>query len=208
MKHLQIVAALAACVAVSGCSVFGKATGGKGAELLDSSPGIDVSRLDDPAGEADFLAAYQYVRGQDATTNMPNSGDASFLGGFGADVSGDIDGFMTGAVSMEVANLNNGALTGTADQFALYNDDGSLNRSFSGVVFLDGNVSGTTLAAAGTDNIRDNATSQQSDVTLNFNGAFRDLQGRASAATGTTTGGGSGGFDFAIDDGKFYLVEQ
>lgn len=210
MKHYQIFAALAACVALGGCGLFGRATNGQGSDLLDSSPGIDVSRLDDPTGEADYQAAFQYVQSQDVTTNMPNSGSASFLGGFGADATGDVAGFMTGAVNMTVANLNNGAVTGTVDNMALYNADGSENRTFSGEVFLNGSVSGATLTAAGTDNIRDNATSRETDTTLNFNGTFRDMsrQGRASAVTGTTTGSATGGFDFALDNGTFYMVEQ
>ena len=107
MKLLQITAALAACTAVGGCSIFGgRATNGQGAELLDTSPGIDVSRLDDATGEADFQSAFQYVRGQEATTTMPNSGSADYLGGFGADVTGDIAGFMTGAVNMTVESFN------------------------------------------------------------------------------------------------------
>ncbi|MAM60034.1 hypothetical protein [Maritimibacter sp. UBA3975] len=211
MNILQITAALAACTAMSGCAIFGgQAISGQGAELLDSSPGVDVSRLDDPAGEADFQAAYQFIQGQDATTNMPNSGSATYLGGFGADATGDVNGFMTGALSMTVNNLNNGTVTGTADEFALYNGDGSLNRDFSGEVFLNGGVTGTAITAAGTDNIRDNSTGQESDATLTLNGAFRDVtrQGRASAATGTATGSGTGGFDFALSDGKFFLVGQ
>lgn len=211
MKLLRISAALAACVAVSGCAIFGgKPISGKGAALIDSSPGVDVSRLDDPQGEADFQTAFQYVQGQNATTNMPSSGSASYLGGFGADASGDIDGFMTGALSMTVTNLNNGAVSDTADEFALYNADGSRNRTFSGVILMDGNVAGTGLTATGNDNLRDNATGLETDATLALDGAFRDIsrQGRASAATGTATGSGTGGFSFALDDGKFFLVEQ
>ena len=211
MKLLQITAALAACTAVGGCSIFGgRATNGQGAELLDTSPGIDVSRLDDATGEADFQSAFQYVRGQEATTTMPNSGSADYLGGFGADVTGDIAGFMTGAVNMTVESFNTGVVSGTVDEIALYNADGSQNRTFAGEVFLNGTVTGTDLAANGTDNIRDNSTGLESDAPLRFNGDFRNLknEGRASAMTGTTTGSGTGGFDFALDNGKFYAIEQ
>ncbi|MEC7761260.1 MAG: hypothetical protein VX874_05010 [Pseudomonadota bacterium] len=211
MRHYQMITALAVCTAVGGCSVFGgKATNGRGAELIDTSPGINVSRLDDPTGEADFQAAFQYVQGQDATTTMPRNGTASYTGGFGADATGDIAGFMTGAVNLTVDDFNTGAVSGTVDEMALYNADGTQNRTFAGAVFLNGAVSGTGLAANGTDNIRDNSTGLESDATLMFNGNFRNLEreGRASAITGITTGSGSGAFDYNLDNGKFYAVEQ
>lgn len=207
MRIFHAAAILAALSALPGCA--SRALSGSDASDIDSSPGIDVSRLD-VEGKADFLAAYQFVLGQDATTNMPNSGSADFLGGFGADVAGDIDGFMTGSVELSIDDLDNGTVTGSLDELALYNTDGTLNRDFAGEIFLNGVVNDTAISAAGVDNVRDNTTNLETDVAATLNGVFRDLsgEGRASAATGTVDGDGRGDFDFVMSDGLFYAVEQ
>ncbi|MBV7408099.1 hypothetical protein [Maritimibacter sp. DP1N21-5] len=198
MKPVFPMAAMAAVLALGACA--NNPLNGKDAALVDSSPGVDTSRLT-PEGEADFLLAYQYVSTANPTTIMPNSGSARYVGGLGGDVTGDVSGFMTGALNMTVANLNNGNVSGFADSFALYNDDGTKAQDLSGTIALSGNVTGNALNATGAGALGHAGGS--SAVNTGLAGTFRNLDGRASAVTGTatTTGG------ITMGDGHFYLVE-
>jgi len=203
MKQIFLIPAMAGLLAVSACSE--SALRGKDAALIDSSPGVNTGRLT-PEGEADFLLAYQYVRAADVTTNMPTSGGASYIGGMGADATGGVNGFMTGALDVTVHDLNNGSITGSVTEMAVYDDAGKKTRDFDGALSMTGAVTGNTLATNATGAIADGGGS--SNVTVNMNGTFRSVDGPASGATGTVTGGGTGGTTFTLSDGKFYLVEN
>lgn len=205
MKPQRKVAACAVlcALALAGCAE--NPLKGRQASLTDTSPGINTSKIT-PEGEADFLLAYQYVRGANVTQNMPNRGTASFVGGLGADVSGDVDGYVTGAIDVRVTNLNNGLVAGTISDMAVYDVTGEKTQDLNGGLVVTGNVSGNTIDTSAAGVVTKGL--QTSTVSLDLDGTFRSLDGRASAATGTVTGGGTGGFDFTLDDGKFYLVED
>lgn len=204
MDRLMTLAAVAAVLAVSGCD--NTPLTGKDAALIDASPGVDTGKVD-ADGEADFLLAYQYVRAAPVTTSMPNSGSANYIGGMGTDVSGGINGFMTGAIDATVTNLNNGSASAVVDNFALYDDSGTKTKDLGGAAVLTGSVSGNTLAMSTTGGeIVDGAN--KSNVSMDMNGTFRDITDRASAVTGTVTTEGTGGFRINRTTGKFYLVEN
>lgn len=204
MERLLTQAAVAAVMAVAGCANAPLTS--KDAALIDASPGVDTGKVD-ADGEADFLLAYQYVRSAPVTTSMPNSGSARYIGGMGTDVSGGINGFMTGAIDATVTNLNNGSASAVVDNFALYDDGGNKTKDLGGAAILTGAVSGNTLAmSTTTGQIVDGANT--STVSMNMNGTFRDITDRASAVTGSVTTSGTGGFTINPTTGKFYLVEN
>ncbi|WP_298500638.1 hypothetical protein [uncultured Maritimibacter sp.] len=199
MKPILIMAAVTAALALGACSK--NPLKGKDAALLDASPGINTERLD-AEGKADFLLAYQYVQSSKVTTIMPGSGSARYVGGMGGDVSGDVDGFMTGALEMTVANLNDGTISGFADNFALYDEDGSKKEDLSGTITMTGNVVGNGFSTTGAGTLSHSGGS--SAVNSDLDGTFRNVDGKASGVSGvaTTTGG------ITMDDGRFYLVEN
>lgn len=204
MKHTLPLAAIVGAIALSGCSNLNLFGGGKADNLIDTSPGINTSKLD-PRGEADYLLAFQSVRAADVTTRMP-SGSARYLGGLGGEVTGGLDGFMTGAVDATVHDLGNGRITGSVTEMALHDAAGERLRDFDGALTMQGAVSGSSLTSTATGAIADGSSS--SNVTLNLAGDFRSLDGAASAATGTVTGSGTGATAFTMGDGSFYLVEN
>lgn len=208
--NTRLPAVLGFCaLALSGCADFNLfGFGGSGNDA--SVPGIDTSDLTRTV-ESEFVLATQAAHAAEEMTEAPTSGTASYTGAMGARTSGDIEGFLSGTLDMALVNFENGNMVGELQDMALYGADGTLDRSFTGALNVDGDVATNAtvdLAATGTIVDVSTGTPEESTLALDLEGALRDDRTEGDTIAGSVTGGGTGDFDFTLIDGRFYLFED
>ncbi len=138
------------------------------------------------------------------TQDLP-SGNVTYNGKLGADVSGDLNGSIISDMEM-IVQFDTHDINGSVTNINLIDPDGRPNQRFDGRLDIAGlEESGRISAFASGDitGVDDNGYFVDSDVLLTLQGDVVDDIGQGDAVFGSATGNGIGDLDFDVD-GVFF----
>ena len=158
---------------------------------------------------ADVNRAYaeaNYIRGLPftATNDLP-TGDATYRGKLGADVSGDLSGSILGDMTMAVAFDRNN-VSGSVTNINLIDRDGRPDQRLDGSLGIDGFESSGRIdafAAGELTAVDESGFLRDTDVLLVLDGDVYNDRGRGDAVFGSATGTGIGDLEVTFD-GVFF----
>lgn len=173
MKYHGFILAAGATLALAACG--GSSGGGGSADVSLPAQFADLEAVV-AAGEAGNLA--------EAPANML-AGTASLSGGFGVGDLGDDQNLeLLGDMSLS-ADFDQGRLTGSAENFALYDQDSNeAVDDISGSLTIAGNIAGATINADASGVLSDN---EDHAVEMAMDGSFYQYDGNL-VAYGDTAG--------------------
>jgi len=138
------------------------------------------------------------------TANLP-TGDVTYRGQLGADVSGDAQGSILGDMTMNVAFADN-AIDGSVTNINLIDPNGQPNQRFDGGLTIDGIENSGRLDAFASGEItavNGDGFEVDSQMLLTLDGDVYDDFTGGDAVFGTAQGQARGEFDMDID-GVFF----
>lgn len=190
MKHFTLAALCAATLTVAAC-------GGSSSGSIGSSDGDLPARYDGLEG---FVAAAESDSLDEASGAMM-SGSATMSGAIGIGDIGEEETLeLLGDLSL-TADFTGGTVTGTADNFALYDQDTqAVETAISGSLAIGGTIAGTSLTGEANGTLSDD---EAHIVELDMAGTFYDYEGDLAVY-----GDVSGTIDGEAHDGGFAAVED
>ena len=143
-----------------------------------------------------------------STSNLP-TGDVTYRGQLGADVTGDAQGSILGDMTMNVAFADN-AIDGSVTNINLIDPNGQPNQRFDGGLTINGIESSGRLDAFASGEItavNDDGLEVDSQMLLTLDGDVYDDVTRGDSVFGTARGQSRGEFDLEVDGVFFGTAE-
>ncbi len=167
-------------------------------------PTVSAADVERAYAEARYISGLPFTE----TGNLP-TGNVTYRGQLGADVSGDVEGSILGDMRMQV-DFAGSDVDGSVTNINLIDQDGRPDQRLDGTLEIDGFESGGRIDAFASGDLTavdEVGFFQDTNVLLTLDGDVYDDRGRGDAvfgsATGTGIGTGSGGLDIEID-GVFF----
>ncbi len=188
---IRITTSLIALAALSACGT-------------PNPPTVSAADVGRSFEEARAIGGLPFTDTQDLPT-----GNVTYNGKLGADVSGDLDGSIISDMTM-IVGFNDQSIGGSVTNINLIDPDGRPNQRFDGALDIAGVEDSGRLSAFASGDISgvdDDGFYVDSNLLLTLQGDVVDDIGRGDAVFGSARGDGVGDLEFNVD-GVFFGTED